>query len=118
MEIPRAVVPNAVDEDRRRAADAVAAPVGNIFIDALPSGLIADILLELVHVDAQRSHELEQLRFRDRWLAVVEPVVHLPELSLPGRGLRDPPPELRARMCTLVREMPKDIPKPRAQHVA
>src|SRR3954468_4338849 len=118
MKIPRAVVPIAVDEDCRRAAHAVAPPVGDIFEDALPRGLIADVLLELVHVEAQRAHELEQLRFRYRRLAVVEPVVHLPELSLPGRGLRDPRRELRARMCTLVRNMPIDELKPRAQHAA
>jgi hypothetical protein len=118
MEIPCAVVPNAVDEDGRRATDAVTPAVGDIFEHALPHGLVADVLLELVHVEAQRAHKVEQLCLRDRRLAVVEPAVHLPEPSLSRRRLCNTGRELRARMRALVWEMSEDILKPRTQHAA
>ena len=118
MEIPCAVVPNAFDEDGRRATDAVAPAVGDISSTRCRTASSRDVLLELVHVEAQRAHKVEQLCLRERRLAVVEPVVHLPEPSLSRRGLRNLGRELRTRMRALVWEMPEDILEPRAQRAA
>ena len=118
IEVPRPVVADAVGEQRRRTGDAVAPSVRHILLDARADLGAVEIRGELRHVQSERARVLDDARFGHRLVAVVDPVVHLPETALIGGrlgGLRDP---RRARVSALVREVAEGVDQPIAQRRA
>jgi len=64
------------------------------------------VALEAIHVETQRTNEFDGFLPGRRRIAVVNPVMHVPEPALLRRGLRRPRHEARTGMRLLVRKMP------------
>jgi hypothetical protein len=109
MEIPGAVVANAVDEEAGRPRHAVVLSFGEIFLDPRQRFAAFEIALELRHVEAEIMREIAYLSFGERRLLFVQPIIHFPKAALFRRGFRSARYESRARMCSFVREMAKDV---------
>ncbi len=109
VEVPRAIITDAVDEHGRRSSDAIAFAFLDILQNALLRGAVLDVALEAVHVEPELAREVADLRLGYRRLFLIDEVVHLPEAVLLGRGLHGSRDELRSRMGALVGKMAEHI---------
>ncbi len=65
-EIPRAVVAQAVDEQRRRAGHAIAATVVEIGLDPEPYVVAGEVAREALFIEAELARQLVELGISDR----------------------------------------------------
>ncbi len=118
MKIPRTVITQSVDKERRRSGHAVAHRFFAIVMDMRFRVVAIQILCEPIHIETELACKTDRKLRRERALVVVEPVVHLPEPALLTRRLRGARHEFGAGMGPLIGKMAKDIGQPLAQNFA
>jgi len=75
----------------------------------VPERGVAEVTLEALYIQPDRSRDLEQGALVNGWLAREERVVHLPESTLPAGSLGADGGQLGTRMGSLVRKMPEYV---------
>src|SRR5258708_2853545 len=86
LQIPRSIVPNAVDEKRRCAVNATANPALKIFLHPGGKFMLFQISLESLYVQPNFRGVSQQRTIIEMTLMLEKIIVHLPELPLrPGR---------------------------------
>ena len=118
MKVPRAVVADSVDEQRRGTRHAILAAVREILFDACAHIVAFEVAREAVDVEPDRARDIDEIRLVDRRLAIEKPVVHFEEMPLSMGRLRSSGSKLGARVCAFVREVPEHVQEPVSERFA
>src|SRR2546428_3833441 len=105
--VARLFVATAVDEEPGRAAHAALGAAPEVFTDPRRVDVGDELAPHPLRVEPQLAGVPHQILVRERRLPLVQEIVHLPELALRGRRLRDLRGVLGVRVLLTQRKMPE-----------
>jgi hypothetical protein len=110
VDVVRAVVAASVDEERWRAGDPALVGARHVLADARGVLAPAKLARHAVGVEPELGGVVLEVLRAQLALMVEEDVVHVPEATLRGGGLRGLRGELRVRMHVVERKVAPDVP--------
>jgi hypothetical protein len=109
IDVVRAIVAAAVDEEGRRAGHAAQVRALDVLSDAVRAGAPVQVVGEARHVEPESIGVRHQIGHLQPVLVREQQVVHLPERALIGGGLRGQRRQLGVRMHVCKRQVPPHV---------